>query len=102
MELPKCHSLAEQKRLRYHSLHEVRREIPAWVDDTLRKALQVEPARRHADVAEFAYALQHPEPGLQRNQIPLASRDPLNFWRTVAAVLAVCCVMLLGLLATRH
>ncbi|RYF37872.1 MAG: serine/threonine protein kinase, partial [Comamonadaceae bacterium] len=102
MEVPKCHSLAEQKRLRYHSLHALRPDVPAWVDDTLRKALQPEPHQRHADAAEFAYALQHPEPGLRREHVPLAERDPLAFWRTLALVLALCCVALLGLLATRH
>ncbi|MEO7547397.1 MAG: bifunctional protein-serine/threonine kinase/phosphatase, partial [Ramlibacter sp.] len=102
MELPRCHSLAEQKRLRYHSLHAIRPDVPAWVDDTLRKALHPEPYQRHADAAEFAWALQHPEPGLRRAHVPLAGRDPLTFWRTLALVLALCCVALLGLLATRH
>ena len=102
MEVPKCHGLAEQKRLRYHSLHVLRPDVPAWVDDTLRKALRVEPHQRHADVAEFAYALHHPEPGLRREHVPLAERDPLTFWRTLALVLGLCCIGLLGLLATRH
>ena len=102
LELPRCHSLAEQKRLRCQSLHAIRRDVPAWVDATLAKALRMEPHQRHGDVAEFAYALQHPEPGLARDHIPLADRDPLTFWRTLAVVLAVCCVVLLGLLATRH
>lgn len=101
MELPKCHGLAEQKRLRYHSLHALRRDVPAWVDDTLRKALRMEPHQRHADPAEFAYALAHPEPGLRRERPPLVERDPLTFWRTLALLLAVTCVFLLGLLA-RH
>lgn len=101
LELPKCRNLAEQKRLRYHSLHEIRRDVPAWVDDTLRKALHMEPHQRHADVAEFAYALQHPEPGLRRERLPLVERDPLAFWRTLAIVLALCCVGLVGLLASR-
>jgi len=102
MEVPKCHSLAEQKRLRYHSLHALRPDVPAWVDDTLRKALLPEPHQRHADAAEFAYALRHPEPGLRREHVPLVERDPLTFWRTLALVLALCCIGLLGLLATRH
>jgi serine/threonine protein phosphatase PrpC/predicted Ser/Thr protein kinase len=98
MELPKCHSLAEQKRLRYHTLDVVRRDVPAWVDETLRKALHPEPHRRHADVSEFAYALKHPEPGLRRERVPLAERDPLTFWKGLALVLGLCCIALLGLL----
>ena len=66
------------------------------------KALHPEPYQRHGDVAEFAYALQNPEPGLRRERLPLAERDPLTFWRTLALVLALCCVGLLGLLAVRH
>ena len=101
MEVPKCHSLAEQKRLHYQSLHAVRRDVPAWVDEALRKALQPEPDKRHGDVAEFSYALQHPAPGLRRSSLPLVERDPLTFWRSLALVLAVCCVVLLGLLVRR-
>jgi len=96
MEVPKCRSLAEQKRLRYQSLHELRRDLPAWVDDTLRKALHPEPHRRHGDVSEFAYALQHPDPDFRRQRVPLAERDPLTFWRLLTLILAVCCVVLLG------
>lgn len=101
LDVPKCHSLAEQKRLRYRSLHALRPDVPAWVDDTLRKALHPEPHQRHADVAEFAYALQHPQPGLRRGHVPLVQRDPLTFWRTLALLLALCCVVLVGLLAAR-
>jgi serine/threonine protein phosphatase PrpC len=96
LDVPRCRSRAEHKRLAYRSLHGLRRDVPAWVDETLRRALQVEPLRRHADVAEFAYALQHPAPGTVRRRIPLVERDPLTFWRTLALVLAVCCVALLG------
>jgi len=101
LEVPRCHSLAEQRRLQYQSLHAVRRDVPAWVDEALRKALQPEPHKRHGDVAEFAYALQHPEPGLVRRRLPLAERDPLTFWRSLALALALCCLVLLGLLAGR-
>ncbi|MBA2961116.1 MULTISPECIES: protein kinase domain-containing protein [Ramlibacter] len=100
LDLPRCHSLAEQRRLRYRSLHAMRRDVPAWVDDTLLQALHPEPGRRHADVAEFVHALEHPVAG-RRATLPLAERDPLTFWRTLAVLLGLCCVGLLGLLAAR-
>ena len=98
MELAKTRSQVEQRRLRCASVQAVRRDIPAWVDDTLHKALHPDPLRRHADAAEFAYALQHPEPGISQRRQPLAQRDPLTFWRVLTLLLALCCVVLLGLL----
>jgi serine/threonine protein phosphatase PrpC len=102
MEVPKCRSLAQQRRLHYASLHAIRRDVPAWVDDALRQALDVQPERRPADVSEFAYALEHPTADARAVRVPLAQRDPLTFWRTLALVLAVACVGLLGFIAMRH
>lgn len=96
-QLAQCRTAAEQKRLRYRSLLDTRRDLPAWVDDTLQKALQPEPHRRYGDVAEFAYSLHRPDPDFaHRRTRPLIERNPVVFWKGVSLVLALGWVVFLG------
>ena len=102
-DLPRCRTAADQRRLRYRSLSAVRADIPSWVDDAFRKALHPDPWRRFGDVAEFVAALERPDPTISRpRHVPLASRDPLLFWKAVSLVLAVACVALLAGRALGH
>jgi serine/threonine protein kinase len=99
LEMPKCRSLAQQKKLRLRSLHEWRADIPAWVDAAIGKALHPEPHRRWGDVAEFVHALHQPDAALVgRRRLPLIERDPLVFWKSLSLLLALACVALAGLL----
>lgn len=89
-QVARCRTLAEQKRLAYQPLAATRRDVPAWVDETLRKALQPQPHRRHGDVAEFAFALHNPDPELPaRERVPLIERNPVVFWKGVSLALVV-------------
>jgi hypothetical protein len=100
-EPARCRSGADVKRLRYRSALQARPRLPEWVDDALRKALHPEPAKRHADIDEFVFALQWPGPAARRRmRRPLAERSPLLFWKALSALLALACVVLIGLL--RH
>jgi hypothetical protein len=36
------------------------REIPAWINEVLRKALQPDPLKRYETLSEFVYDLRHP------------------------------------------
>jgi serine/threonine protein phosphatase PrpC len=97
LEMARSRTLAQQKRLRYQSLRESRPDVPAWVDDALRKALQPEAHRRHADLAEFAFSLRRPESALKRRGArPLVERDPLLFWKGLSLLLGLGWVGLLG------
>jgi serine/threonine protein phosphatase PrpC len=77
-----------------------RPDLPAWLDRTLGKAMALAPADRFADAIEFAFELEH---GAVRAVPATASRssfydrDPLRFWKLVAAVLAVLLVVALVL-----
>ncbi len=63
--------------------------IPHWIDCALKKALRFQEERRHGDVAEFVYELQHPNPKyLEYHQRPLMDRDPLRAWKIIAGILA--------------
>ncbi len=95
MEMPKCRTLQEQKRVRYHPVRESRPDIPAWVDRAIRKALQPEPHQRFADVAEFVYALQRPGSSFEEERSPsLIERDPLRFWQGLTLLLALSWVVM--------
>lgn len=90
------------KWLEYRPLHNLRRDIPPWLDAALRRALQPDPARRYAALSEFLQALHQPAEDFVRGaHRPLAERDPLLFWKGVSLVL-MAMVWVLGLLLAVH
>jgi serine/threonine protein kinase len=102
-ELAQCRTRAQQLRLRYRSLADVRPDVPSWVDDALERALHPQPARRYADVAEFVFALQRPDPELRpRRSRPLIERDPVLFWKGVSFALGLGWLLAAGLRAAGH
>lgn len=47
----------------------------------LRKAVSINPERRHALLSEFIYDLSHPNPAYSRKERPpLLERNPVAFW----------------------
>lgn len=95
-EVPKCRTRRAQAALRYESVLSESREIPAFVDDTLRKAVHPDPAKRYAELSEFVFDLRHPSRAfLSRTRAPLLERAPLTFWKGVSAVLALIILLLL-------
>jgi serine/threonine protein kinase len=95
-EVAKSRTRAAQRRLVYASVLDDTREIPAWVDDVLRKATHPDPARRYEELSELVYDLRHPsEAHLNRHRAPLIERYPVGFWKTVSLLLALIVVALL-------
>jgi serine/threonine protein phosphatase PrpC len=89
IEVSKSRTVAAQRRLRYDSVLSEDREIPAWIDEVLRKALHPDPDKRYETLSEFVYDLRHPNAAfLNRTRPALLDRDPARFWKTVSAVLA--------------
>lgn len=85
----KTRTMAEQRRLSYQPLGESRRDVPAWVDGALKKALHPDPARRYAELSELVHDLRHANPSLTgRASPPLIERNPLAFWKGVSIFLA--------------
>ena len=69
-------------RLKYISTRECNENIPSWIDGALRKAVSINPERRHALLSEFVYDLSHPNPDYSGKQRPpLIERNPVAFWR---------------------
>lgn len=88
---------AAQRRLVYQSVLAEDREIPAWIDDALRRATQPNPLKRYTELSEFVHDLRHPNKAfLTRGRRPLLERNPAAFWRLVSLVLAIVVVILLS------
>ncbi|MDZ7938866.1 MAG: bifunctional protein-serine/threonine kinase/phosphatase [Rhodoferax sp.] len=93
---------AAQAKLQYDSVLDDERDIPAWIDGVLRKAVHTNPAKRYAELSEFLYDLRHPnQEFLSRTKPPLIERNPLVFWKSVSALLAVTVIVLLAVVS-RH
>ena len=74
------------------SVAALRPDLPSWLDQVLLRLIAVRPADRFDDALECIFALEHGElhaaPGVKPRR-SLIERDPLRFWQTVSAALAV-------------
>jgi len=95
-DVARARTTAAQKRLCYQPLRHAQRDIPAWIDEVLGKALHPDPSRRYAELSEFVFELRQPNPAfLNRARPPLLERNPLLFWKGLSLLLAGAVVALL-------
>lgn len=96
-EVSRARTRAAQRRLTYRSVLDEKRDIQRWIDEALRKATHIDPLKRYAEPAEFAYALRHPDAAwLQKSRQPLLERNPVRFWQLVSALLAIALMIALA------
>ncbi|MFV9615537.1 MAG: protein kinase domain-containing protein [Gammaproteobacteria bacterium] len=96
-QVAKCRTKATQNKLRYESVLDDQREIPAWVDDVLKKALHPNPYKRYEELTEFVYDLHQPNKEfLNKTRPPLMERNPVVFWKSVSFILTVIVLILLS------
>lgn len=82
------------RKLVYQSILEEELQLPAWIDDAIKKAVHTDPLKRYSEVSEFAYDLNTPNRAfLQRTKPPLIERDPLLFWQSVSLILLVIVIL---------
>jgi serine/threonine protein kinase len=93
-EAARVRTRAAQRRLRYAPVLDEERDIPAWIDAALRKAVHPEPLERYEALSEFVYDLRHPNAALLR-RLPLVERNPVRFWKGVSLALGVALFLLL-------
>ena len=99
-QVARARTRSAQNQLQYRSVLDDDSEIPAWIDAVLRKAVHPNPAKRYAELSEFLYDLRHPNQAfLQRTRAPLIERNPLVFWKSVSALLAVAVIALLAVVS---
>jgi serine/threonine protein kinase len=96
----KARTKSQVRKLRYDSVLDDDREIPIWIDATLKKAVHPDPNMRYASLSEYLFDLRHPNAStLGASATPLLERNPLLFWKCTTAILA--CIVVL-MLAIRH
>lgn len=96
-EIAQVRSLSAQRRLVYKSLINDDIEFPIWIDDTLRKALNVEPLKRYGELSEFVHDLHHPNKAfISRTNRPLIERNPVMFWQGVSFILLLIIIIQLA------
>jgi len=89
-------SRARQSRVAYVPIATYRQDLPGWLDGALRRAVHYDPLKRQEALSEFTHDLRHPRSGYDAARtLPMIERNPLLFWKTVAAVLAVATLLLL-------
>jgi serine/threonine protein kinase len=99
--VPRSRTRAAQRKLAYESVLHEDREIPAWVDDAIRKAVEPDPNDRYAELSEFVYDLHHPNQAfINKTRPPLIERHPVIFWKTVSFLLLLVVIVLLGVKTT--
>lgn len=94
-EVAKARTKSAQKKLAYKTVLNEEREIPAWVDDAIRKAVEPDPYARHEELSEFVFDLHHPNKEfLNKTKPPLIERNPVIFWKSVSFVLLLALIVL--------
>jgi serine/threonine protein phosphatase PrpC len=101
-EVSQARTLAAQRGLRYRCVLHEDRDIPAWIDGVLRKALHPDPMKRYEAISEFMHDLRHPNRAfLEKTRPPLVERNPVAFWKGMSALLAVLVLALIYALSVR-
>jgi serine/threonine protein phosphatase PrpC/ribosomal protein L39E len=95
-QIAKARTRSEQRKLRYASALDDNREIPAWIDAVLKKAVHPDPHQRYDELSEFVFDLRHPNKTLLgAASAPLIERNPLLFWKALSLILMLVVLLLL-------
>jgi serine/threonine protein phosphatase PrpC len=82
-------SRAEQRKLRYTPVTRHNPDVPDWMDAAIAKAVNIDPAKRYAEISEFVVDLAKPNPSLASPEpVPLLQRGGVRAWQIVSAILA--------------
>ena len=93
-EAARVRTRAAQRKLQYQTLLDEQRDIPAWIDAAVRKAVHPDPLERYEALSEFVHDLRHPNTALLR-PMPLVARNPTLFWKGVSAALGLALLLVL-------
>jgi serine/threonine protein phosphatase PrpC len=83
-------------RTRPQELCALRPDLPSWLQDTLSRAIAVDPAQRFRDMSEFAQEMEAGParaPSAPRRPLTAYERAPLLFWKSLAALLALALIL---------
>jgi eukaryotic-like serine/threonine-protein kinase len=83
-------------RPNYRSIGLLRKDVPAWVDAAVRKAVEPLPSKRYEVLSGLVEDLRRPNPSLGYvRPRPLLERSPVAFWRGAAILLLLLNIALL-------
>lgn len=83
-------------RLEYQSALALRDDLPAWVDLTIKRALNPDPEKRYEALSEFIHDLSNPNSAyMNLRSLPIIQRDPVRFWKSVSLLLSILVVYLI-------
>ena len=83
-------------RIRPQELAALRPDLPSWLQDALSRAIALDPSQRFRDLSEFALEMESGParaPAAVRRPLTLYERAPLQFWKGLAALLALALVV---------
>lgn len=96
-EVIKARTKAAQRKLTYRTVLEDDREIPAWVDEAIRKAVHPDPTKRYSKLSEFIFDLRHPNSAfLDKTRPPLIERNPVLVWKIISFLLLMIVIYLIS------
>lgn len=95
-QVAKSRTRAAQRKLKYQSVLDDDREIPAWIDEAIKKAVHPNPYKRYEELSSFTYDLRQPNKiFLNKTRPPLIEREPILFWKGLSFILASIIIILL-------
>ena len=65
-QVAKARTRSQLRKLRYRPAIDEHREIPAWIDGALRKAVHPDPYKRYDSLSEYTFDLRQPNAELSR------------------------------------
>jgi serine/threonine protein phosphatase PrpC len=96
-QVAKAQTKSAQRKLNYQSVLDDDRTIPAWVDETIKKAVHPDPYKRYGEISEFIYDLRHPNKSfLNKTRPPLMERSPVLFWKSLSLILFIIIIFLMS------
>lgn len=100
-QVSKVRTRAQLWKLRYVSAQNTKRHIPDWVDGVLKILVHPDPFKRYESLSEFIADLRTPNRDFILNsQAPLAQKNPVLFWKTIAVILSLIIVFLAAKLSS--
>lgn len=94
-QIAKIRTRSQLRKLKYNPSIDDSREVPAWIEGALKRALHPNPHKRYEELSEFIFDLRHPNSSyLNSSRTPLIERNPLLFWKCLSLIL-LCIVLLL-------
>ena len=93
VQVARCENKSAQNKLTYQSLYP---KFPVWIDETLRKTLQIDPNKRYDEISEFIYDLYHPNKKyLNKKKVAIIEKNPVIFWQSISFILFIIILILI-------